>query len=91
MVGGGPAGAGLAYVLADRGARVTLLERQRDFVRMLAARSRERTGLRGALSRNLLQGIEETNERVPYGTLCLIALGLDCNPVELLDEGALLD
>ena len=60
---------------------------RRDFVAMLAARSRELTGLPATLSRNVLQGIEETNERVPYATLCLIALGLDCNPVELLDEG----
>jgi hypothetical protein len=32
----------------------------------------------------VLQHVEERNERVPYATLCLIALGLDCNPVELL-------
>jgi hypothetical protein len=32
----------------------------------------------------VLQHVEEANERVPYATLCLIALGLDCNPVELL-------
>ncbi len=33
VVGAGPAGAGLAYLLADRGIEVTLLERQRDFAR----------------------------------------------------------
>jgi 2-polyprenyl-6-methoxyphenol hydroxylase-like FAD-dependent oxidoreductase len=33
VVGAGPAGASLAFVLADRGIRVTLLERQRDFAR----------------------------------------------------------
>ena len=33
VVGGGPAGASLAYVLASRGVPVTLLERQRDFAR----------------------------------------------------------
>jgi hypothetical protein len=32
----------------------------------------------------VLQHVEEANERVSYATLCLIALGLDCNPVELL-------
>jgi 2-polyprenyl-6-methoxyphenol hydroxylase-like FAD-dependent oxidoreductase len=33
VVGAGPAGASLAYVLAQRGVEVTLLERQRDFAR----------------------------------------------------------
>lgn len=33
VVGAGPAGASLAFLLADRGIRVTLLERQRDFAR----------------------------------------------------------
>ena len=33
VVGAGPAGAGLAYVLASRGVSVTLLERQHDFAR----------------------------------------------------------
>ncbi len=36
----------------------------------------------------VLQGIEERGERVPYATLCLIAVGLDCNPVELVDPEA---
>jgi len=33
VVGAGPAGASLAYLLADRGLEVTLVERQRDFAR----------------------------------------------------------
>ena len=33
IVGGGPAGASLAYLLVHRGIRVTLLERQSDFER----------------------------------------------------------
>jgi 2-polyprenyl-6-methoxyphenol hydroxylase-like FAD-dependent oxidoreductase len=33
VVGAGPAGASLAFLLADRGIEVTLLERQRDFAR----------------------------------------------------------
>ena len=33
IVGAGPAGAGLALLLADRGVRVTLVERQQDFER----------------------------------------------------------
>jgi hypothetical protein len=47
-------------------------------------RSREATGRAESVSRNLLQGVEEANEPVPYATLCLISLGLDCNPVEIL-------
>ena len=33
IVGAGPAGASLAYLLSGRGIQVTLLERQRDFAR----------------------------------------------------------
>ena len=33
VVGAGPAGVGLAYLLASRGVSVTLLERHRDFSR----------------------------------------------------------
>ena len=47
-------------------------------------RSFEATGRAETVSRNLLQHVEERGERIPYATLCLIALGLDCNPVELL-------
>lgn len=57
---------------------------RRDFVSLVEARAAEATGVPAGLSRSLLQGVEERCERVPYGTLCLIALGLDCNPVELL-------
>lgn len=47
-------------------------------------RSFEATGRVESVSRNVLQHVEEAGERVPYATLCLIALGLDCNPMELL-------
>ena len=33
IIGAGPAGASLAFVLASRGIAVTLIERQRDFAR----------------------------------------------------------
>ena len=59
-----------------------------ELVTAIGARSREATGVPETLTRNLLQGIEEANERVAYRTLCLIALGLDCNPVELLLDDA---
>jgi transcriptional regulator with XRE-family HTH domain len=57
-----------------------------DLVSAIELRSREATGRAESVSRNVLQGIEESNERVSYETLCLVALGLDCNPVELLLE-----
>lgn len=47
-------------------------------------RSREATGRGETVTRNVLQGVEEVNERIPYATLCLIALALDCNPIEIL-------
>lgn len=55
-----------------------------DLAAAIEMRSREATGLCETVSRSLLQSIEETNERVTYATLCLISLGLDCNPVEIL-------
>jgi hypothetical protein len=59
---------------------------RRDFVAHLRLRSEAVTGLPETIPRSLLQGIEDENEQVPYGTLCLIASGLDCNPVEILLE-----
>ncbi len=59
---------------------------RRTFVAEIAEASFRESGLRETISPHLLEGIEETNERVPYGTLCRIAAGLDCNPVELLLE-----
>ena len=57
---------------------------RRAFVARLRAYTEEVTGLPETIPRSLLQGIEEENEQIPYGTLCLIASGLDCNPVEIL-------
>jgi hypothetical protein len=57
---------------------------RRDFLALLEARTRTATGIAETLPRSVLRGIEESNERVAYATLCLIALGLDCNPIELL-------
>jgi hypothetical protein len=59
-----------------------------ELVAAVGERSREATGIAETLTRNLLRGIEEANERVAYRTLCLVALGLDCNPVELVLEEA---
>jgi hypothetical protein len=58
-----------------------------DLGAAIEVRSRAATGRSESVTRAQLQGIEDANERIPYATLCLIALGLDCNPVELvLDE-----
>lgn len=44
------------------------------------------TGQRDSITPNLLQWIEEQNERIPFATLRLLACGLDCNPVDILAE-----
>jgi hypothetical protein len=59
-----------------------------ELVAAIAERSREATGVPESLTRNLLRGIEEANERVAYHTICLVARGLDCDPVELVIDEA---
>jgi hypothetical protein len=92
---GAPARVGLvsaydddALVVPD-GGRVRLLRHRRGWSRRAlvdaVARASERaTGVPTTLSLNLLGGIEETNESIPYATLCRIAAGLECEPVELV-------
>ena len=70
--------------LGIRGRRHELGWSPRDLVRAIgAARTRE-TGVWETITPNLLRGIEEQNEAIPYATLRLVAAGLDCNPAELL-------
>lgn len=57
---------------------------RRDFVAVIARASESATGIAETIPPSLLQGIEEENEAVSYSVLCLIAGGLDCNPVELV-------
>jgi hypothetical protein len=45
---------------------------------------RAETGLSRTITPNLLQGIEEHNEVISYATLCLVAAGFDCDPVDIL-------
>jgi hypothetical protein len=59
---------------------------RRTFVEVMARASVRESGLRKTITVNLLEGIEETNEPVPYATLCRVAAGLDCDPVELVVE-----
>lgn len=77
-----------AVVVPD-GGRVRLLRHRRgwsrrELVAAIARASERATGLGDTISLNLLAGIEETNEPVPYATLRLLASGLDCEPVELM-------
>lgn len=70
--------------LGIRGRRHELGWSPRDLVNAIGrARTRE-TGVWETITPNLLRGIEEQNENVPYQTLCLVAAGLDCNPAELM-------
>ncbi len=57
---------------------------RRDLLEAIAEAALRETGIRDSISPNLLEGIEEGNEAIPYSTLCRIAAGLDCEPVELL-------
>ena len=59
---------------------------RRDLLAAIAEATLCETGIRETISTNLLEGIEEGNEPVPYSTLCRIASGLDCEPVELVAE-----
>jgi len=42
------------------------------------------SGQKDTISPNLLSGIEERNEPIPYDTLCLVAAGLGCDPIDIL-------
>ena len=43
------------------------------------------TGIWETITPSVLEGIEERDEVVPYATLCLLASGFDCDPVDLLE------
>lgn len=57
---------------------------RRALVAAISEATFRESGLRETISRNVLEGVEEANEPVPYSVLCLIAAGLDRNPVELV-------
>lgn len=61
---------------------------RRDLVDAIADASFRASGRRDTISPNQLEGMEETCERVPYATLCRVAAGLDCDPVDLVGEEA---
>lgn len=56
----------------------------RDLVTAIRDASWIANGRRETITPDVLKGIEERNERIPYATLCLLARGLDCDPVDIL-------
>lgn len=58
----------------------------RDLIRAIGDASTRASGIRESITPNLLAGIEEHSERVPYGTLCLVAGGLECDPIDILRD-----
>ena len=59
----------------------------RELVDAIGDASERASGIRETITPNLLIGIEEHSEKIPYATLCLIADGLDCDPAEIRSEG----
>ncbi len=57
---------------------------RRVMVRRIADATQRESGIRQSISSNLLEGIEEGNEPIPYSVLCMVATGLDLNPIEIL-------
>lgn len=55
-----------------------------ELITAIGKARRAATGLVETISPILLQGIEERDETIPYETLCLVADGLGCDPVDIL-------
>lgn len=62
IVGAGPAGAGLALLLASRGVPVTLVERQRDFAREFRGEAMMPSGLEALAA----MGVEVAETAIPH-------------------------
>jgi hypothetical protein len=77
--------------LAVRGRRHRRGWSPRALIEAIEAASRVATGIPETITPNLLEGIEDRDEIIPYRTLCLVAAGFDCDPVDLLGEDALPD
>ncbi len=56
----------------------------RDLVDAIGDACERATGIRETITPNLLKSVEEQCEPIPYATLCLVADGLGCDPVDLL-------
>ena len=55
----------------------------RRLIDAIGAASERSSGIRESITPNLLTAIEEHDEMIPYATLCIIADGLDCDPVDI--------
>ncbi len=81
VVGAGPAGATLAYVLASRGIAVTLLERQSDFTREFRGEVLLPTGLEAVEQ----MGLGDVFKGVPQSAPSGIELYANARPIFRLD------
>src|ERR1700739_3785941 len=70
MVGPGPAGMALAYLLARRGVGVTVLETHHDFARAFRGEGLQRSGIDAFRQ----MGLGEQFDRVPHVAVKTIAL-----------------
>ena len=56
----------------------------RDLIFAISEASYRASGQRETITPSVLAGIEERNEPIPYDTLCLVAAGLGCDPIDIL-------
>ncbi len=55
----------------------------RMLIDAIGTASERSSGIWETITPNLLIGIEEHDELIPYATLCLLADGLGCDPVDI--------
>ena len=72
--------------LAIRGLRHQRGWSPRDLAAAITTAECRATGRAATIAPRVLLAVEERNAPIPYATLCLIAAGLDCNPVEVVLE-----
>ncbi len=72
--------------LAIRGLRHERGWSPRDLAAAIAEAERTANGRGAIIAPRVLVAVEERNAPIAYATLCLIAAGLDCNPVEVVLE-----
>ena len=56
----------------------------RELLDAIGRASFDSTGIKQTITPNLLLSIEDHSEAIPYETLCLVADGLHCDPVDIL-------
>ena len=56
----------------------------RALIESIGEASLRASGQRETITPHQLAGIEERNEPVSYDMLCLVAAGLDCDPIDIL-------